>query len=92
MRVALALVGAGTTVGTVVDITPKWLHATVALAPILLGLCAALIGYERWRRVEDALRRGVEVPPDEQLRLVAHAVALIAVVAAGAALVGVYAR
>jgi putative membrane protein len=90
MRVALALVAAGTTAGTVVDITPRWLHAGVALAPILLGLAAAYLGYHRWARVEDALRRGAEVPPDDQLRTVALAVGVIALVAGGAALVGVF--
>jgi putative membrane protein len=92
MRVALALVAAGTTVGTVADISPVWLHAAVAVAPITLGLAAALLGYERWRRVEDAIREGVEVEADDQLHVVAIAVALIAVAAAGAALVGVFNR
>ncbi len=92
MRVALALVAAGTTAGTVVDIQPVWLHAGVAIAPIALGLGAARIGYTRWQRVEDAMRSGVELPPDRELRHVAIAVALIAVVAGGAALVGVFNR
>jgi len=92
MRVALALVAAGTTAGTVVDIKPQWLHAGVAIAPIALGLAAALLGYTRWQRVEDSMRSGVELPPDRELRLVAMAVALIAVVAGGAALVGVFNR
>ena len=90
MRVALALVAAGTTAGTVVDINPRWLHAGVAIAPIALGLAAALLGFSRWQRVEDAMRTGVELPPDRELRVVAIAVALIAVVAGCAALVGVF--
>ena len=36
---------AGTTVGTVVEIDPVWLHAIVAIVPIGLGLAAALLGY-----------------------------------------------
>ena len=92
MRVALALVAAGTTAGTVIDITPVWLHAGVAIAPILLGLAAALLGYNRWQRVENAMLSGEELPPDRELRLVAIAVALIAVIAGGAAVVGVFNR
>jgi putative membrane protein len=92
MRVALALVAAGTTAGTIADIEPAWLHAGVALVPIALGLAAALLGYARWQRVEDAMRTGVELPPERELRVVAVAVALIAVVAGAAALVGVFNR
>jgi putative membrane protein len=90
MRVSLALVAAGTTAGTVVDITPVWLHALVAIAPILLGLAAALLGFTRWQRVEDAMVTGKELPPDRELRHVAMAVALIAIVAGCAALIGVF--
>jgi putative membrane protein len=92
MRVALALVAAGTTAGTVVDIKPVWLHAGVAIVPIALGLASAWLGYTRWQRVEDAMRTGVELPPDRELRLVAIAVALIAMIAGGAAVVGVFYR
>ena len=60
MRCALALVAAGTTAGTVVDIKPQWLHAAVALVPIALGLAAAMLRYTRWQRVDTAVRTGVE--------------------------------
>ena len=92
MRAALALVAAGTTVGTVAEIDPVWLHALVAIVPILLGLAAALLGYDRWRRVDEAVRLGVELPPDQQLRGVAVAVATVAVVAGAAVVVGVFFR
>jgi putative membrane protein len=92
MRVALALVAAGTTAGTVIEISPVWLHAVVAILPIALGLAAAWLGFVRWQRVEDAMQSGVDLPPDRELRLVALAVALIAVIAGGAAIVGVLNR
>jgi len=92
MRVALALVAAGTTAGTVADINPRWLHAGVAVVPIALGLGAAMFGYRRWQRVDDSMRSGVELPPDRELRVVAVAVAVIAVIAGAAALVGVFSR
>ena len=38
------------------------------------------------------MRSGVELPPDRELRGVAVAVALIAVIAGGAALIGVFDR
>ena len=91
MRVALALVAAGTTAGTVVDIDP-----------VLAARRAWRSGRSRsaWPRrcsassAGSASRRrcatGVELPPDRELRLVAIAVALIAVVAGAAALVGVF--
>ena len=78
MRVALALVAAGTTLGTVADIEPTWLHAGVAIGPILLGLAAALLGFRRWQRVEESMRTGVELPPDREFRVVALSVAGIA--------------
>jgi putative membrane protein len=92
MRVALALVAVGTTAGTVADINPKWLHAVVAIAPILLGLSAALLGYARWQRVDEAMRTGKDLAPERELRTVAIAVGLIAIAAGGAALVGVFNR
>jgi len=92
IRLALALVGAGTTIGTVADIHPVWLHVVVAVVPVALGLVAALLGYTRWQRVDDAVRSGVTLPPDRELRLVAVAVAVIAVIAGVAAVVGIFSR
>lgn len=92
MRCALALVAAGTTAGTVVKITPQWLHAAVALVPILLGLAAALLGYTRWQRVDEAVRTGVEVPVNHELRTVSYAIALIAIIAGVGSLIGVFSR
>jgi putative membrane protein len=90
MRVALALVAAGTTAGTVVDISPRWLHACVAIGPILLGLAAAMLGFRRWQRVEVSMATGVPLPPDRELRVVAISVAVIACIAGAAALAGVF--
>jgi putative membrane protein len=92
IRLALALVGAGTTIGTVADISPVWLHVVVAVVPVVLGLVAALLGYSRWQRVDDAVRSGLPLPVDRELRLVSVAVALIAVIAGVAAVVGIFAR
>ena len=92
IRLALALVGAGTTIGTVADIQPVWLHVVVAVVPVVLGLVAAVLGYARWQRVDDAVRAGITLPPDRELRLVAVAVALIAVIAGVAAVVGIFSR
>ena len=66
------------------------MHAAVAIVPIALGLGAALLGYTRWQRVDDSIRSGVEVPADSELRLVALAVASIAVIAGVAAAIGVF--
>ena len=92
MRCALALVAAGTTAGTVVDIKPTWLHGAVALTPIVLGLAAALLGYSRWQRVDAAVRAGVQLPADRQLRTVSFAIAAIAIVAGIGSIVGVLNR
>jgi putative membrane protein len=92
MRCALALVAAGTTAGTVVEIKPRWLHAAVALVPIALGLAAALLGYSRWQRVDAAVRAGVELPADRQLRSVSYAIAMIAIIAGVGSLIGVLNR
>jgi inner membrane protein YidH len=92
MRCALALVAAGTTAGTVVAINPPWLHAGVAILPITLGLAAAVLGFVRWQRVDEAVRLGVELPPDRELRLVALAISLLAVLAGCAVVIGVFYR
>ena len=92
VRLALALVGAGTTIGTVADIQPVWLHLLVAVVPVVLGLVAALLGFRRWQRVDKAVRSGITIPPDRELRLVALAVAVIAVIAGAAAVVGIFSR
>ena len=92
IRLALALVGAGTTIGTVADIQPVWLHVMVAVVPVMLGLVAALLGYARWQRVDESVRSGVALPPDRELRLVAVTVAVIAVIAGVAAVVGIFGR
>jgi putative membrane protein len=92
MRCALALVAAGTTAGTVVDIKPTWLHAAVAIVPIALGLAAALLGYARWQRVDTAVRTGVELPAEHELRTVSFAIALIAIIAGIGSLIGVLSR
>jgi putative membrane protein len=90
MHCALALVAAGTTAGTLVDIEPVWLHALVALVPIGLGLSAVELGFIRWRRVDDAVRAGVALPVDRELRFVALAVSLAGTIAGGAVVVGVF--
>jgi putative membrane protein len=92
IRLSLALVAAGTTIGTVADIKPTWLHLAVAVVPVVLGFVAALLGYRRWQRVDEAVRAGVTLPPDRELRLVTVAVALIAVTAGAAAVVGIFSR
>lgn len=92
MRCALALVAAGTTAGTVVTIKPQWLHAAVAVVPIALGLAAALLGFARWQRVDTAVRTGVEVPANNELRTVSFAIALIAIIAGVGSLIGVFSR
>ena len=90
MRCALALIAVGTTAGTIAKIDPVWLHAAIAVVPILLGLAAALLGLSRWQRMDDAIRLGGQPPPDRELRIVALSVAVIAVIAGGVAIVTVF--
>jgi putative membrane protein len=92
IRLALALVAVGTTAGTVVKISPVGLHLAVAVVPIALGLVAAMLGYNRWRRVDEAVRSGVALPADRELRLVSLAVAIIALIAGVAATIAVFTR
>jgi len=92
MRCALALVAVGTTAGTIAKISPVWLHAAIAIVPIVLGLAAALLGLSRWRRMDDAIRLGSSPPPDGELRIVALSVAVIAVIAGVVAVVSVFVR
>ena len=93
IRLALALVAAGTTIGTVANITPTWLHLAVAIVPIVLGLVAAALGYRRWQRVDEAMRLGPRrCRRISELRLVSLSVALIAVIAGAVAVVAIFSR
>ena len=74
------------------NIKPTWLHLAVAIVPIVLGLVAAALGYRRWQRVDEAVRSGLTLPPDRELRLVSVAVGLIAVDRGAAAVVAIFSR
>ena len=39
---------------------------------------AAVLGYTRWQRADTAVRTGVEIPSNHELRTVSHAIAIIA--------------
>ena len=92
IRLALALVAAGTTIGTVANIKPTWLHLAVAIVPIVLGLVAARSATGAGSASTRPCGRASALPPDRELRLVSVAVALIAVIAGAAAVVAIFSR
>lgn len=87
IRCALALVVAGTAIGTGASIGTTWLHLAAALLPLTLGAIVALLGFTRWRRMDRALRDETFVPPERGLAYAVVAIALTAVVAGVAVLV-----
>ena len=90
---ALALVAAGTTIGTVADIEPGLAaRSLIAIVPIVLGLVAALLGFSRWQRIDDAIRLGrASRRPTASSASSRSRWPLIAVIAGAAAIVGVFA-
>jgi putative membrane protein len=91
LRTALALIGAGVAAGAGLRSSPTWIRVVVAIAPILMGLTATVIGYRRWDANDRALRAGRPIPVDRTLYRVAIAIGVIAV-AAGIATVVIVAR
>ena len=65
---ALALVAAGTTIGTVADIQPRLAARLVAVVPVVLGLAAALLGYRALAARRRRRARRHQLPPDRELR------------------------
>jgi putative membrane protein len=83
-RCALVLIALGLATGTLGDISPRWLHAALAVAPIVIALWAIVLGFVRWQRVDTALRDGSLVPPQRDIRFAVLTIVVIAVLAATA--------
>ena len=88
LRTGLALVAGGVAVAEFApDLGVRWGSATVAVALVLTGAAAAIGGYGRWRRNEQAITEDRPLPPDRLLLALVAAVAAVLVVVA--VLVGV---
>jgi putative membrane protein len=81
-RTALALVGGGLAAGQLLEFDSAAARLLVALPPIGLGAALALVSYRRWERNERALRLGEPLPRGGPPRLLASAIAALAVVIA----------
>ena len=81
LRTGLALVAGGVAVATYApDLGVSWGSAAIALALVLMGLGAALAGYQRWRRNEDAIRADQPLPQGWVMPAATAAVAAVVVV------------
>ena len=88
LRTGLALVAGGVAVAEFApDLGVRWGSAAVAVALVLTGLGAAVGGYVRWRRNEEAITADRPLPPGRVLPALVTAVAAVLVVVA--VLVGV---
>ena len=88
LRTGLALVAGGVAVAEFApDLGVRWGSAAVAAALVLTGLGAAVGGYVRWRRNEQAIAADRPLPSSRVLPTVVAAVAAVLVVVA--VLVGV---
>jgi putative membrane protein len=85
VRTALGLDAAGLAVTQFLHPSAAHLRLTIALVLVFLGLAVAVLGYLRWAATEQAMRRGLPLPP---LRLpLAIAVGMVVVSIAAIALV-----
>jgi putative membrane protein len=88
LRTGLALVAGGVAVAEFApDLGVRWGSAAVAVALVLTGAAAAIGGYVRWRRNEQAITDDRPLPPGRTLPALVAAVAAVLVVVA--VLVGV---
>ena len=88
LRTGLALVAGGVAVAEFApDLGVPWGSAAVAVALVLTGLGAAVGGYVRWRRNEQAITADRPLPSSRVLPALVAAVAAVLVVVA--VLVGV---
>jgi putative membrane protein len=83
LRTALALVAGGVAVATYApDLGARWASAAVALALVTVGLGAALGGYVRWRRYEEAITADEPLPESRLAPGVFAAIGTVVVVVA----------
>ena len=83
LRTGLALVAGGVAVAEFApDLGVRWGSAAVAVALVLTGLGAAVGGYVRWRRNEEAITADRPLPPSRVLPALVAAVGAVLVVVA----------
>jgi len=81
LRTGLALVAGGVAVAEFApDLGVRWGSAAVAFALVLTGAAAAIGGYLRWRRNEQAIAEDRPLPPGRALPALVAAVAAVLVV------------
>jgi inner membrane protein YidH len=88
LRTALALDAAGlAAVQFLTSVGSGWLRVTVGVLLTVAGTLAAIGGYQRWRSVQGAMRRGQPLPRADLTLLLAGVVALISVIAVVAVII-----
>jgi putative membrane protein len=93
LRTALALVAGGVAVATYApDLGIPGGSGVVALGLVLIGLCTAIGGHQRWRANEDAIRADRPLPRSAGLGFLAAAVAVVVVVVGVLVAVEVFGR
>ena len=81
LRTGLALVAGGVAVAEFApDLGVRWGSSAVAVALVLTGTGAAIGGYVRWRRNEQAIVEDRPLPPGRVLPALVAAVAAVLVV------------
>ena len=85
VRTALGLDAAGLAATAFLHPSAAHLRLTIAVVLVCLGIAVAVLGYRRWATTEQAMRRGLPLPP---LRLpLGIAVGMVVVSVAALALV-----
>jgi putative membrane protein len=79
IRTALALIGGGLAAGQLLEFESEVARLAVAVPPIALGALLALTSYRRWQANQHALRTGRPLPTGGPPRLLAGAIAAMAV-------------
>ena len=83
LRTGLALVAGGVAVAEFApDLGVGWGSAAIAVGLVLTGLGAAVGGYVRWRRNEEAITADRPLPPSRVLPALVAAVGAVLVVVA----------
>jgi putative membrane protein len=78
IRTSLALLAGGIGLNALTESLTQTTRTTLAVAAVALSLTLTVSSYVRWRRVQEAMRRGVPLPHPWAVPLLATGVAIVA--------------
>jgi len=78
IRTSLALLAGGIALHALSESLTETTRTVLAVAAVALSLALTISSYVRWRRVQEAMRRGIPLPHPWAVPLLATGVAIVA--------------